>query len=119
MLKRENRLTKRGSFRYLYNKGDRAGGTGISLVYLGGKSGVRIGFSVPNKVGKAVRRNKVKRRLRASVRAYLPHFQKKGQLIFSAYPAAAEMSYDEIDRTVLKLLVKSGFINEKEEKDRV
>lgn len=77
MLKKPNRLTKRGSFAYVYRNGSRRSERALTLMFVNSKGGVRAGFSVPNKVGKAVVRNTLKRRLRAAFRSFCPMYARR------------------------------------------
>ncbi len=66
---------------------------------------VRVGIVVSKKVGKAVVRNRVKRRVREIVRkSHLP----PAELMIIARPEAAEASYAELARDFYELLKKSG-----------
>lgn len=56
-------------------------------------SGRRFGFVVGKKVGKAVVRNKVKRRLRAACRECLPYLKSGFDAVFVARKGAAEADY--------------------------
>ncbi|APD09870.1 hypothetical protein YIM73518_04400 [Thermus brockianus] len=68
---------------------------------------LRVGIVVSKKVGKAVVRNKVKRRLREILRRlHLP----KAHLLVVASPEAREASYVELFQDVARALKKSGLI---------
>ena len=108
MLKKTYRLVKRGSFTFVYNKGERKSDKLLSLVYVPAK-GLRIGFSVPNKIGKAVVRNKLKRRLRAYVRTQIP-FLKPVQAVITARAGADKLSYDELCAVLKGLFVKAKLL---------
>ncbi|MDR0425877.1 MAG: ribonuclease P protein component [Clostridiales bacterium] len=88
MLKKQNRLTKKGSFAYVYGKGRAVRTKTVTLVFVTAKSGMRIGFSVSNKAGNAVSRNKIKRRMRAIIRE-MPGAVKPCQAVFAFNKAAA------------------------------
>lgn len=109
MLAKKYRLTKHGSFNYVYKSGERQNRFPIALVYVKGGKGVKVGFSVPNKVGKAVYRNKVKRRLRAAVAVYLGSLR-PSQLVIGATAEAKKMTYAQIEETVGKLFSKAGLL---------
>ena len=62
---REDRLRRRTDFNRVYELGRRVGARGFNLFYTRGKTGRhRIGLTVPRRVGDAVARNRVRRRLR-------------------------------------------------------
>lgn len=108
MLAKKYRLTKRGSFRYVYGKGERVGRGVLSLAFIKSKS-LKIGFSVSNKVGCAVERNKLKRRLRAICRELLPRLS-TAQMVIVAKPEAKELSFEALKRDVERLLEKSSLL---------
>ena len=74
-MKRRNRLSRSRDFDTVYRKG-RSFSTRYLVVYLFPREdsdepvdGPRLGLAVPRKVGDAVQRNRLKRRLRASSRS--------------------------------------------------
>jgi len=105
MLKKVYRLTKRGSFAFVYNKGERKSERLIGLIYVPGKN-LKIGFSVPNKVGKAHVRNLLKRRFRAIARELIPTLR-PAQIVISAKPGAELLSYAELHSCVTELFRKA------------
>jgi RNase P protein component len=78
------------------------------------KSGVKIGFSVNNKIGKAVVRNKVKRRMRAIMQKYVDRI-KPCQAVFIASVGVDQLSYASLCKQIHKCLVKAELLDEKEE----
>ncbi len=106
MLAKVNRLNKHGSFAYVYRNGKRVASTDLVLIYTPAKS-VRVGFSVSNKVGKAVVRNKVKRRLRAITQTALPKL-KGCQAIVAANPSAAGKDFSSLDEQLTSLFLRAG-----------
>lgn len=108
MLSRRYRLRARGSFAYVRSHGTKYSCGRIAFVAL--RSGCkRIGFVVPNKVGKAVKRNLVKRRMRGVAGELLGRLG-NGQMIFIARPGATELSYAELKNRMVSLLEKSGML---------
>ena len=108
MLKHINRLTKRGSFTYVYNKGERKSARLLSLVFVPGKN-LKIGFSVPNKIGKATVRNRVKRRLRAIVRELVPGIR-PAQIVITARSGAEAMAFLELKTDVRGLFERTKLL---------
>ena len=58
----------------------------------------QVGLVVSKAVGPAVTRNRVKRRIRASVRELLDQLGPADVLVIRATPAAAEATYAELSR---------------------
>jgi ribonuclease P protein component len=69
-----------------------------------GKS--RLGLSVSKKVGTAVKRNRVRRRLKQIFRTSLTRLPGELDLVVSARPAAAEASFEELSEEFLRCLRK-------------
>ena len=109
MLQKKYRLTKNGSFNYLYAHGQRAGERKVRLNFVRSKSGIKIGFSVSNKIGKAVKRNLVKRRMRAIARKYVP-FLLPCQAVFIAMVGITELNYAQIEAQMKTCFEKSGLL---------
>ena len=108
MLAKANRLNKHGSFAYVYRVGKRVSESDVVLIYEPAHS-VRVGFSVSNKVGKAVVRNKVKRRLRSAVQNRL-NSMRGCQAVFVAKPSAADKSFEVLNGEVERLLYKAELL---------
>lgn len=69
LLKTENRLTKSRDFKAVYKKGNSFANRDFVVYIKKNNLGhARIGFSVSKKVGKAWKRNEIKRRLREIIR---------------------------------------------------
>ncbi len=102
------RLKKNGAFQYAYRKGKNAACKNLVMLFVKGKS-VKVGFSVSKKVGNAVTRNRVKRRLRECFRPLLGDV-KNGQYVIIARTSAAEAAFRDLQRDVVHLLkVHSAF----------
>ena len=108
MLAKQYRLRKNYQFSYVYRKGVAVSSRTLSLVYVKAAGGVRTGFSVSNKIGKAVVRNRVRRLLRESVRKVLPDMQKGIHYVFIARAGIQECSFNEVFDSVVYLLKKAN-----------
>ena len=87
-MERRYRLQKNKAFQYVYHRGRSAACRDLVMLVAKGR-GMKVGFSVSKKVGNAVTRNKVKRRLRECFRPYLGDV-KSGLYVVVARPSAAE-----------------------------
>ena len=67
----------------------------------------RCGFVVSRRVGNAVLRNRVRRRLREIVRRRLGALPRGWDLVFSARPAAAAATYLELEGAMHELLTRA------------
>ena len=100
------RIRKNGQFHYVFRKGKRMGTHLLSLVYVrAGK--LQVGFAVNKKVGHAVVRNRVKRRLRECFRQQIPSL-KNGFYVFVARPEAADATYWQLEQAMRSLLKRHG-----------
>lgn len=70
----------------------------------------RFGFVVSKRLGKAVHRNKVKRRMREVVRLHLPRIKPGFDVVIIARQPAREAGYAEIEQALLRLLAKAGLL---------
>ncbi len=68
----------------------------------------RLGLSVSRKVGSAVTRNTVRRRLKEVFYSALPEMPGDLDLVVSARPAAAEADFRELDEEFARALRKLG-----------
>ena len=68
----------------------------------------RLGLSVSKKVGTAVKRNGVRRRLKEIFRSSMARLPGGLDLVISARPAAAEASFEELNEEFLRSLRKLG-----------
>ena len=97
MLPRSARLSNSADFRQATAHGVRAGRPTLvvhATLADPGRSSARVGFVVSKRVGNAVVRNRVKRRLRHLVAAQLPGTPAALDLVVRALPAAASATSD-------------------------
>ena len=101
----QRRLLRSNDFSRIERQGLRAHGAFLTLVVRpAGKTG-RVGFTVSKKVGNAVVRNFVKRRLRDIARRHKDAWQGR-DLIVIARPEAAGKDLAALEADVLAVLVK-------------
>ena len=67
----------------------------------------RFGFVVSKRLGKAVRRNKIKRRMREAVRLRLPRIKSGFDVVFIARQPTRQASYQQIEQALDALLEKT------------
>ena len=107
-----NTLKKNREFNYVYRKGKAFSGNFLVLICLKRKFGpVRAGFSVSKKVGKAVVRNKVRRRLKEAFALKRPQIKGSYYLIFVARPAIASAKFTEIQSCMNYLSTRAHMLD--------
>ena len=67
----------------------------------------RFGFAVSKRIGNAVQRNKIKRRIREATRLRLSYIKPGFDCVFTARQPIREASYHDIEQTLEYLLKKN------------
>jgi len=94
-------------FRRLYSKGQSAASPALVVYARKTKRGInRVGYTVSVKLGHAVVRNKVRRRLREIYRLHESELLSGYDLVVVARSRAVEASYQQLEKDFLKLLKK-------------
>ncbi len=104
-MRRIHSISKGNDFRRVYRQGKSIADENL-VVYIR-KSTLpisRIGFSISKKVGKAVVRNKIKRRLREIFRHNLSLLKENVDIVVIVRSAAVEADYAQLNRSYLKSL---------------
>ena len=106
-------LKKNYEFHRLYAKGKSAA-TPFLVVYARKtkRPGNRIGFTVSTKLGKAVKRNRVRRRLREIYRLHEGRFVPGTELVIVARGRAVTASYRQLESAFLSACGKLGILRE-------
>ena len=107
-------LKKNYEFRRLYSKGKSCANAYLVVYCRKNRSGrSRIGYTVSNKVGHAVVRNRIRRRLREIYRLHEAEFRPGYDLVVVARGRAVNASYAKLERSMLSLASQLGVRSEK------
>ncbi|MDS1029832.1 ribonuclease P protein component [Bacillota bacterium LX-D] len=113
MLKRDFRLKKNKDYKITYNKGKYLTGQYVIMYYLkNGLSVNKFGFSISKKVGKAVVRNKIKRRLRECCRLNNSRLAQGYNIIFVARSKIKGIKYVLVEEEIINLLSKANLLKQ-------
>lgn len=91
-----NRLTERRDYIRVQTEGRRVKSALLTVLFLptpSGFEGPRVGFTVSRKVGNAVVRNRVRRRLRELARHHAPCLSPSFDYVVIASPAAVDVTF--------------------------
>jgi len=115
MLKTEI-IKKNHEFRRLYARGTSRISPLLAVYVRRKKNGpLRLGITVSTKVGKAVIRNRVRRRIREAFRLNELSFTDSADIIIVARVRAADASFAQIEKSLLNLADELGILKEKPE----
>ena len=99
------------SFRRIYAKGKSLALPAVVLYCRKNGAGEnRLGLTVGTKVGKAVHRNRIRRRLREIYRLHEGEFRTGWDIVAVARTKAREVSYQELEADFLRAAVKLGLV---------
>lgn len=121
MLPQQARLRRREEFRRIYAAGKAYPDSCVVLHVLpltDRPDECQVGFSVSKKVGGAVIRNRVKRRLREIVKPLLPRIRPGAQLVIAARSRAAEADFQELAGSVRRALARAGLLADPDAESR-
>ncbi len=104
-LGRRYSLGRNKQYTYVYRRGKSFPGYRMVLVYLKARD-LKVGFSVSSKVGNAVTRNRLRRRMKEDFRM-LRHTLKPGKYIFVARSAAVSAEPVAMAREMRSLLKRA------------
>ena len=102
-------LKKNYEFRRLYSKGNSSAAPCLVFYCRNTRyPNNRIGFTVSNKVGKAVVRNRIRRRLREIYRLHEEEFSNGYDMVIVARMRAADADYHRLERDFLRCADRLG-----------
>lgn len=108
-------LTPNREFRKSYAKAERRFGTYLAVYARNGRSGVnRLGLTVTPKVGCAVVRNRVRRRLREAYRLNEDRLIRGKVLVVVARPESAKATFRELQTDLLHIFRRMHLLVENE-----
>jgi len=106
--KRE-RLLKRGDFVNLNRLGKRQNTTHFTVIYRRNDLGInRLGITASKKIGKSVKRNRVKRLIREFFRLNKYHFPQGYDLVIIPYKGADGLIYSELQEELGNIRLDSA-----------
>lgn len=112
-MKRAATLKENWEFRRLYQHGRSAVAPAMVVYCRRGKTGgSRLGITVSTKLGKAVVRNRIKRRLREVYRLSLPHLKPGYDVVLVGRSRALDLPFSRLLETFQKSCKKLGIWEE-------
>jgi ribonuclease P protein component len=106
---REARILRRADFRLVYDHGIRVPSPLFAAFCLSvpeppARAAARVGITVPRAVGKAVDRNRIKRRVREAFRLHRAALQPRWDIVLNPRRAALTAAFPELERAILKVM---------------
>jgi len=101
---KQYRLLRRLEFQRVYTQGQRRSASLCTVFYRpNGLVQTRLGITVPKRVGTAVVRNRIKRRIREVFRLHRQELPGGWDLVLNPRPRAATVAYPALERELLGL----------------
>lgn len=109
MLPRAHRLRRNAEIRHVRRSGHRRSHPLLLLFAAeNNRASARFAIAVSRRVGNAVVRNRIRRRIREAIRQHLDNVQPGWDFLFVARGRAAVASYQELEEAVAELLNRAG-----------
>ncbi len=103
------RLLRRPEFRRVYEEGRRRSAHACTIFYLSnGMPRTRVGITTPKGLGKAVVRNRIRRRLREVVRLNQRRIPPGWDIVLNPRPLVADMTFAILVREILHLMPRAA-----------
>jgi len=108
-LKREQRLRAPAEFRHVRDVAQRGSVHPLLVLYIAPNElgRTRVGITVSGRVGKAVVRNRVRRRLREALSRRFDRLPSSSDVVVSARPASARASWAELQAALDHVLTRA------------
>ena len=111
-MKRTVSLNQNRDFRWLYARGKSAVGVYLAVYMRKNRSGaLRVGLTVGSKLGGAVSRNKVRRRMKEAYRLSEHLLLPGHDIVIVARVRAQEAKFEALRQELLRLFTKLGLLN--------
>jgi ribonuclease P protein component len=101
---KQYRLLRRMDFQGVYKQGQRRSASLCTVFYRpNGLAETRVGITVPKRLGGAVVRNRIKRRIREVFRQHRQELPGGWDLVLNPRPGVATVAYPVLEREILRL----------------
>jgi len=101
---KQYRLLRRLDFQRVYKQGQRRSASLCTVFYRpNGLAETRLGITVPKRLGTAVLRNRIKRRMREVFRLHRRELPGGWDIVLNPRPGAATVAYSALERELLRL----------------
>ena len=109
-MEKELRLSKRDEFNKVYRYGKSSANKQFVLYYFPQPHLIyfRLGVSVSKKIGNAVTRNRIRRMLKEIIRLNKSNLKLQTAYIFIARQSIADITYQDMEKSVIHLLRKNS-----------
>ena len=102
----DHRLRKNSQFNFIYKKGERVHTDNFTLFVVKSKyECYKIGFSINKKIGKANKRNLLKRRLKEVTRRFI-EIPKFCNCVIMAKENSTNLSFEELKKEMIRIFKK-------------
>jgi len=116
LLPSKHRLLRSRDFKRVYHQGKRVRGKLLQICWAPNRASLtRFGFSISKKIGKAVERNLLKRRLREICRQHLGLFLPGLDVVVVAQEGSGKADFLTLKEEIMELGKKAGIIEETED----